>query len=238
MEDIPISERIKDRVVGSLYAILYFTSDRMVFGATLMAWITLALIILAIWIWIRTQTTTWSLLLIGAIILVRISQWKAKRDGFIVFSALHDLEIPENAERIPDNQKYNAWASGLFSVIGREEYMLQWPSKIWRVPIGDFALMVQRPTGRYLYQFIEQGFVQKVQPGYLVYGTRVTPALEIEFLTTWLPEAGEADFNWFSPKEGTEQKRAQRTLYLGFKDRQLRDAIWLNLLVNDNTEIT
>ena len=229
MVDLPVSARIQNRLTGYLYALLYALSDTLLLGASLLGWITVALLAAGLYIWLQTSAVIWLFIFMAIALLVRIGHWIAKRSGFIVFSEQKSVKPPQNTGAISDYQKFDLWASGIFSIIGREEYMFQRPTKLWRVPFGDHALMVERPSGRFLYQFIEKGFIKTLRPGYLVYGPRVNPALEIIFRTTWGPSEGETEYKWYAPSKGSQPKRLRRTLYLGFETHTDRDAIWDSL---------
>ena len=221
---------IKHRAVGYLYAFLYFISDNLLMGASLLEWMSVGVIVLGGLIWLRSGSFTWFIICLILLLMFRITHRIAKRDGFIVFDALDEPTRPLSAEQIENYQKFDLRASGIFSIAGSEEYLFQRPTKLWRVPFGDHVLMVQRPTGRYLYQFIEVGYIATIRPGCLVYGPHVISALEIDFKTTWGPEAGETEFKWFSRGEGSQPKRFKRTLYLGFNSEAERDAIWSSIL--------
>ncbi len=234
MDDLPAALRIKNRLVGYLYAGLYISSDRLVIGASLLGWITAILFFSGLYLWLRTGTVAWFVVFLVVLLVVRIAYWLAKRVGFIVFTIQTDDQPPPVLEPLKDDQKYALQASGTFSVTGREEYMFRRPTRLWRVPFGDHALMVERPSGRYLYQFIERGFIQRVRLGCLVYGSQVNPALEIDFRTTWGPVAGETDYKWYAPGGSSQPKRLRRKLYLGFENVNDRDAIWQSLLVGKN----
>ncbi|HET6446838.1 MAG TPA: hypothetical protein VFI27_19905 [candidate division Zixibacteria bacterium] len=230
MDDNSAGTGIKHRVVGYLYAFLYFISDKLLMGASIMGWISVGAIVLGGLLWLRSGFFAWFAICLTLLLVLRITHRIAKRDGFIVFDALDEYIRPLDAEQVKNYQKFDLRASGIFSIAGREEYMFQRPIKLWRVPFGDHALMVQRPTGVYLYQFIEAGYIATIRPGWLVYGPQVISALEIDFKTTWGPEAGETEFKWFSRGEGSQPKRLKRTLYLGFDSEADRDAIWDSLL--------
>jgi len=234
MEDLPAAIRIKNRLLGYLYAGLYISSDRLVIGASLLGWITAILFFSGLYLWLRTGMVAWFVVFLVILLVVRIAYRLAKRVGFIVFIIQTDDQPHPVLEPLKDDLKYAMRASGTFSVTGREEYMFRRPTMLWRVPFGDHALMVERPSGRYLYQFIERGFIQRVRLGCLVYGSQVNPALEIDFRTTWGPVAGETDFKWFAPGDGSQPKRLRRKLYLGFENVNDRDAIWQSLLVGKN----
>ncbi len=235
MEDLTVAKRIIKRAVGYLYASLYYTSDRLVIGVSILGWSTVILFFLGLYLWLRSGSITWFLVLFFILVAVRVAHWIAQHDGFIVFTAQADDRAPSDARQVKNYQQVDLKASGVFSITGWEEYMFRRPTKLWRVPKGDHALMVQRPSGRYLYQFIEVGYIKRMRPGCLVYGSRVDSALKIDFRTTWGPVAGETEFKWFAPSEGAKPKRLKRTFYLGFENRADRDAIWQSIL-RDYTE--
>ncbi|MFN2187725.1 MAG: hypothetical protein ACK2T3_03085 [Candidatus Promineifilaceae bacterium] len=231
MDDLPFVKRLFNRVSGYLYATLYFISDRLIFGASLLGWLTLLCLLLGAFSWLRTGSINWFLGFLLLIFVLRLLYWKAKRDGFIVFTSQNRKQPPSGIELIRNFRKYDLHASGVFSVTGREEYMFRRPTKLWRVPFGDHALMVERPSGRFLYQFIEDGHIRGIAPGCLIYGSKVNEALEIDFRTTWGPVAGETEFKWYAPRDSSEPKRYKRVLYLGFQAKDVRDAVWHSLLV-------
>jgi hypothetical protein len=231
MGDSPSLLRIKNRLVGYLYAGLYLSSDRLFVGASLLGWISAILFFGGLYLWLRSGIVAWFAVFLVILLVVRIAHRVAKRSGFIVFTNQIDDQLPSDLEPVKVNQKLELWASGIFSITGSEEYMFRRPARLWRLPFGDHALMVERPSGRYLYQFIERGFIERIKAGCLVYGSQVNPALEIDFRTTWGPAAGETDFNWFAPGDSAEPKRLRRKLYLGFEQEDDRNAIWRSLLL-------
>jgi hypothetical protein len=230
MDDLPFAKRVINRIAGYLYAGLYNSSDRLLIGASLLGWITLLLIILGLYFWVRSGEIAWFIGFLVLLVMLRVAHWLAKRSGFIVFTEQVDDLPPPSIGLVKDFRKFELLASGMFSVTGRDEYMFRRPTNLWRVPFGDHALMVERPSGRYLYQFIEDGYVRDIRPGCLVYGSQVNPALEIDFRTTWGPVAGETEFKWYAPRDKSEPKRYKRTMYLGFQERSDRDAIWRSLI--------
>lgn len=238
MEEFSPTRRINYRLVGYLYAFMYFASDRLVVGASLLGWITAFLIILGLYLWYKTGSVAWFLVVLSFAALLRIAYWLAKRNGFILFVNQEGELASARTRGLVDYQKLDLRASGVFSVANRDEYMFRRPALLWRVPFGDHALMVQRPEGRYLYQFVEAGHMAGIEPGWLVYGSQLNFALEINFQTTWGSVAGETDFNWFAPKESVETKRYKRTLYLGLEDEETRDAVLASLVSSekDRTE--
>jgi hypothetical protein len=229
MEDLPAGKRIFNQAIGYLYTLLYYISDRLVIGASLLGWITVGLLLLGVYFWLRSGSIAWFLVLISITIAVRAVYWIARRDGFIVFTDQVDDRAPADTVALTNYQNFDLTASGTFSILGQEEYMFRRPAKLWRVPIGDHALMVQRPTGRYFYQFIEAGYIKALRPGCLFYGSRVNYALKIDFRTTWGPVAGETEYKWYAPSRGSKPKRLRRTLYLGFENKAERDAIWQSI---------
>jgi hypothetical protein len=235
MEDLPVTKRLTNRVLGYLYPSLYFASDRLIIGASILGWITVLSFLLGLYLWLRSGSIAWFLALLFILIAVRVTYWIAQRDGFIVFTALVDDQGSGDARQLQDYEKFDLRASGVFSITGREKYMFRRPAKLWRLPMGDHALMVQRPTGSYLYQFIEVGYIKQMRPGCLVYGSHLNFALEIDFRTTWGPVAGETEFKWFARGEGSKPKRYKRTLYLGFENKGDRDAVRQSIL-RDSTE--
>lgn len=218
------------RVTGPLYTVLYFTVTHHFLGFTISSWLkNLPLLLLPFALMIG-QPAIWLAALLILAFFVRLLYWKARRDGYISFVATGE-QIPSAASRaIADDEKLKVRATGNFSVQNREKYVLQRPADYWRLPLGDHAIMVEHRPGRFLYQFIQPGTLERIVPGLVCFGRKPCRALAITFLSAWRPDGNDVNFMFYSPSENGNPARLRRKIYLSFQDQTDMEAVWRNLL--------
>lgn len=220
-------------LVGRLYAILYHSRQRRLFGLTGRAWLIALPVILAI----AGMALGWPFPLIVALLalvpLLLLLYYVAARAGYKQFvpdadMALDDtFEAPRNEHRIP------LQATGIFSLHDREDYVLARPAEYWRVPLGQHVFMVQQTPRRFLYQIIDPEHVESVQPGYLFYGRKSQKALALHFFASWGPQfVHEPSYRYVGDDEAPAPANTiPRTVYLTFNSDADRHAVWKSLLI-------
>lgn len=217
---------------GAVYVFLYATTQSIFLGPTIRGWLVTFPLFVALFLVFTRQPIALAIAIVIATLLLRLLYWKAKRDGYVKF-------MPETAQRpadgvaaVADNQKVALKATGIFSVKNWEEFMLARPAEYWRVPMGDHAIMVRHPRGRFLYQFLRQGAIETVEAGMLWHGPRPHCALAVSFLSSWGPEAEDPNFMFYAPSDEGNPARKERNMYLAFEDQLARDSVWHNLLAD------
>lgn len=230
MNHLSLAKTLWLKVVGSAYAVAYFTIRHRFLGPTLGSWLRILLLAVLVLAFFQGWPIWWLLVLGLATAGVFILYWRARRDGYIRFvSGRSPAPLPD-ARPPADNEKVRTRATGHFSVTGKESYLLQRPAAYWRVPLGDHAIMVEQEGGGYLYQFVQPGTLEEVAAGLLLFGTRPHKALAISFLTNWGPESDEVTFTFFAPSKNNSKAKFKRTVFLTFDSDKERQAVWTNLL--------
>ncbi|MCI0398707.1 MAG: hypothetical protein L0332_21470 [Chloroflexi bacterium] len=230
MDQLPFLKKIGLHAQGYLNAFLYATTYHRLLGFTLAGWLKFLPLILGLAAWLQGWPVFWLAAGVLLSVLFRLLYWWAKRQGYISFIPEEARPAPAEPQALADNTRVVVKATGLFSVSHREAYILQRPAEYWRVPIGDHVIMVQERPGRFLYQFVQMGALQRVEPGYLVFGPQPQKALAITFLTTWGPKSADDQDSSLAPSENGHESKLQRIIYLSFEDEETRGAVWHNLL--------
>lgn len=230
MEHLSLAGTAWTKVIGSAYAVAYFTVRHQFLGVSLGSWLRFLLLGALVFGFLRSWPVLWLVVLAIVTVIVFVLYWRARREGYIHFLLGREATPSRDAQMPADNEKIRVWATGHFSVTGKESYLLQRPAAYWRVPLGDHAIMVEQEGGGYLYQFIQPGALEEVTPGLLLFGTRPHKALAVSFLTTWGPEFEEANFAFFTPSKNSSKAKFKRTVFLTFSSEMEQQAVWLNLL--------
>lgn len=166
-------------------------------------------------------------------LLVWLAYKLARRSGYITFAPtpLPDPVLPGRLLR--PAEKIAVRATGLFSVLQRERYLVEKKADYWYVPVGEHVLMVEETPGRYLYQFVNVERMIQRQMGLLYLGSTGRPAIKIVFRTDWIPNgAGEMTAYFFRP-DTEENPTTTRTIYLSFDQESDQWAVWRRLHTNE-----
>ena len=223
------SNTLSDRIIGSLYALLYYTERKRILGFTISGWLKNLPWLFALFAWPFGLGLAWSIAGIALAIVIRLLYWRGKRVGYIRFISEENGRLSPDSESIANNQKVSVRASGAFSVHSSETYVRQHPAQYWRVGMGDHALMVNNSSGRYLYQFIQPGGLEKVVPGKLCTGRNAEPSLEVTYLGNWGPESTDISFMFYAPENEKKQAKLRRKIYLAFDSLEQRGLVWKSL---------
>lgn len=222
------------RIISLLYAFMYWSKRQRLLGAALSTWLVLLPLVLAVAGLVVDWSPTIILALAALAALIRIVYYVAGRAGFKRFivepgaSLDREFAAPYDEDRVP------LQATGVFSVSGREEYLLEHPGKYWRVPLGQHVFMVEQQPGRFLYQIIEPDNVHEVEAGLLAFGREPRKALALHFFATWGPQfAVEPTFYYGTPQTMEGPPAEARTIYLTFDHDADRHAVWRSLLERD-----
>jgi len=230
MEDLSFSQRFAARITGPTYGFLYRTNRHGFLGFTFGGWFKNGPLLLSL----AALLLNWpiSLVALGFLlaILMRLLYWRAKRAGYKRFIVLGSQNEPQEAVGLEANHKISTCASGRFSVSETEEYVLHRPAQVWRVPVGDHTIMVEKSPGRFLYEFIQPGAIETVESGLLCLRSQPVPALAITYLSTWGPESEEINFQFYAPSKKSESAKLRRVIYLTFDQLADKNAVWSSLL--------
>lgn len=212
-------------LIGRLYALLYY-SRQYSFIFPLSMWFKGLPIVLLLFSWTRGWPGAVTLFWLGLTIGIFWLYWKAGRDGYVRFVAEAGAVLPADPQPIPYNQRLSLWATGIFSVTDREEYILNRPAEYWRVPLNDHIIMVQQRSGRFLYQFFQPETLLEVRAGHLLFGSRPRIALAIRFQVNWGPEFGDDTRAFYVGGGQKEPPKKERWIYLSFEEEATRQQVW------------
>ncbi len=223
------NDTLADQIIGSLYALLYYTDQKRILGFAIAGWLKNLPWIFALFAWPFGLDPVWILAGIALAIFIRFLFWRGKRAGYIRFVSEEDRQLSPGTESTSVNQKVPVRASGTFSVKSWEKYVRQHPAEYWRVGMGDHALIVNYSSGRFLYQFIQPSGLEMVIPGKLCSGRKSEPTLEITYLSSWGPESTEISFNFFAREDDNKPAKSRRKIYLAFDSLEQRGRVWKSL---------
>ncbi len=233
MERLPLWQQRYFRFLGQLYFVTYWLRHRYILGFAIYTWLMLLFFILLFvagmsgWGWRAFLTV----LAIGA--LVRAAFWVSERAGYSQFVPDGEPELPATAELqpLPHNQRVQTWATGVFSLIDRENFvLLRNPTQYWRVPLGDHILMVQQAPQRYLYQMFNAKTLQNVQRGWFIFGPQPHPALAVTFQVIFGPGLDDPTLRYFVGGGLGKSATTWRTIYLSFEEEADFLAVWHTIL--------
>ena len=94
---------------------------------------------------------------------------------------------------MPAEKKYDIRSTGVFADEKGEATVLLRHAKIWRMPRGDVALMVEERPGEFVYEFILPSSLAEIKRGRLLFGNKPLPTLKITFNSTWGPKFANHD---------------------------------------------
>jgi hypothetical protein len=223
------SDTLADRIIGSLYALLYHTEQKRLLGFAVAGWLKNLPWLFASFAWPFGLDLVWIVAGIALAIILRFLYWRGKRAGYIRFVSEEDRQLSPGTDSSVVNQKVPVRASGTFSVKSWEKYVRQYPAEYWRVGMGDHALMVNYSSGLFLYQFIQPSGLETVIPGKLCTGRKSEPTLEITYLSNWGPESTEISFNFFARENSSTPAKSRRKIYLAFDSLEQRGRVWKSL---------
>ncbi len=218
MDHLSFSDRLTALLTGPLYAFLYYTVQHRILGFTLSGWLKNLGFLFSLLALIQRWSIFWIAFGVVLAIVVRGIYWYAKRDGYIRFLPIEDqTSLP--AKRLADKDKISIRATGKFSVKDWEDYVLRRPAECWRVPIGDHAIMVEQSPGRYIYQFIQPGSVDRIESGLFCFGSKPEPALAITFYSTWGPDSEDVNFMFYEPGKNDHPRKFRQKIFISFSNQ-------------------
>lgn len=221
------------RFLGRLYYGTYWLRHRTFWGFALSTWLLLLFFVLLF----AAGLSAWGWRGFGAVLglgaVVRAAFWVSERAGYNKFVPDEQDDWPARAELrpLPDNQRVKVWATGVFSLLDRENFvLLRNPTQYWRVPLGDHILMVKQAPQRYLYQMFNAATLQKVQRGWFIFGSEPHRALAITFQVIFGPGLDDPTLRYFVGGGLGKSATSSRTIFLSFADEADYLAVWHTIL--------
>lgn len=230
MENVNLLKRIYYRYLGVMYWLIHWTDIHRILGIRASSLIRLFSLALPIVAWIQGWGRGAILVALLLFLWIQFSYWRGRRSGYYRFVGQESKLLSENdINPLKMNKHVQVCASGIFSLKDWERNVVFRPAEYWQVPLGDHAFMVEHEPGRFLYQFVSATLMQNLQKGWLLYGSKASPALSISFLSTWGPEFNDDQFS-FRGKNKKKAAEKLRTIYLSFDNKETEEAVWQNLL--------
>lgn len=211
------------RYLGLAYAFTWWATERRFLGAMVQTW-------LKLFTWgglLSALLGRWEPWLTGGtavfLLWLYVSFWRAKRAGYSQFVPDAGAEEPPDGATLSPYARRPLRATGLFSVLEFDKFVLLRPAEYWRVPLGQQVVMVEHRPGRYLYQFFTAETVAQVERGWLLFGARPWPTLAVTFRSAW-GDVGQLP--------GTRQETDRRVrIYLSCADEAVITAVWRSIRV-------
>ncbi|MCA9932399.1 MAG: hypothetical protein H6662_13095 [Ardenticatenaceae bacterium] len=220
------------RLLGRLYAWTFWMRYRRFLGFSVRTWLILLSLGLIFFVAGQGWSLIITLLLIALALLLQAAFWASARAGYNKFVPDDSISLPSNEvlEPIPANQKVTVRATGVFSLTGREDFvLLRRPTEYWHVPLGEHILMVEQLPGSYLYQFFNGQTLQTVQNGWFIFGRQPRRALAVTFLVTFGPDYNDPSLLYFVGSGEGAALPKPRTIYLSFDNEADHRAVWHTL---------
>ncbi len=217
-----------------LFAFAFVTTLRRVLGLPLSRWFSLGL-------WLVVLVTPWTRLwplaiaALAALFLLRQLYRRARRRGYATFTPLKNWPDVSDVALLPGEVRIPVRATGIFSAGRHEHDVLLRPGSCWHIPLNEHAIMVESGPGRYLYQFIQPGFLEKVEIGHFLFGSDHFPGLKITFHTDWSPQLDFSGIAYYIGGGREQIGRLKRTIYLTFDNEADWLAVWKSLVGREPT---
>ncbi len=212
--------------LATVYAFAYRTSQRRLLGFALSTWARALALALLLTAWTQSWHTLWLVVTIALFVWVMAVYWRARRAGYAKFVPdLNALLGREDTPPLPDNQRVELRATGIFTVNRREGYLLLRPAEYWRVPRGEHVVMARTEQDRFLYQFFSSDNLQQVQSGRLLYGRGLPNSLAVTFLQP-KQSVDVVQFDFSAAAEEPASSKQKRTIYFTFEDAATHQLVW------------
>ncbi len=232
MPELSFVKQIIYSVLGAIFYGTYVTDRRLFLGLPWGWYIRRLLFIPMLWA-LLARAGQWVWFWLGVAMLGNVVYWYAARVGYSRFVAgagdMVDLDDKAGIRPLSPNKKVAIQATGLFSVRDRESFLLLKPAHYWQVPLGDHVVMVQQEPGSFLYQFFDAVSLQRVQPGWLIFGRQLHPVLAITFRTKWAPQFVQMEIRYYD--QGQEEPDAPlRTIFFSFANESDQAVVHRNIV--------
>ncbi len=231
MQKFSLPKRTYYAYLGRAFAFAYHTRWRRFLGYSLGGWIKFLTIVLWLAVLVMRLGTSALALSFLLVVWVHFSYWRAARLGYHRFVTDDEITAPpDEVAPLPTGERARLYASGTYALVDREATVLLRPADYWRSAQGEHGVMVTQHTQKYLYQFFPAQTIQKVQPGWLVFGKTPLPTLAITFRETWGPNHADDVATYMVGGGVAENGRHQRrTIYFTFNDTAVQNQVWQSL---------
>lgn len=233
MDHLPPAKYLYYSYVGRLYAFAYTSRRRSFLGIPRSGWLRFGVVALFVaslifrWGWVPSSLALLLWLYVGFI------YRRAQREDYNKFVPDKTAVPPADAVKpFAPNEKVAVHASGRYAVSDKADtVLLQRPAHYWTVPLGDQIVMVEYRPQRFLYQFFGERTLQKVEPGWILFGKEPIPTLAITFLEVWGQEPNNSLFYYVGggPNDGLSHLKP-RTIYFSFEDTAVLQRAWATLI--------
>lgn len=234
MENLPVIKQLYYRYLGRLYAFAYFSQRRTFLGATQSGWLRF----IVFWLFAASLIFRWGWIPgIFTFLLwmyVRFVYRRARKEDYNKFVVDETAVFPpESSHPLAPNEKAVVRASGRYAVTNKSDtVLLQKPAHYWHVPLGDHIVMVEHRPKSFLYQFFDAKTLQKVEAGWILFGTEPLLTLAITFLEVWGPEhSNNALMYYVGGGQNDDLSHLKpRTIYFSFDDQASLNKVWTTLI--------
>ncbi len=204
-----------DSLRSRLFAFAFVTTHRTVGGVSYgrILRVGLFIFIIAALLFLRWRL---AVVLFVSWLLVLLLYRRAKKQGYATFT--RDT-TPFSSDLLPlkPDEKVDVRVTGRVSDSERELDVLLRKGKIWRTALHEYALMVDLPAGRYLYQFIQPEHIQNIDSGQLKFAQDRFNGVRIRYRTDWSPSLLNNSLAYYVGG-GPNDQRLALILYLTFDE--------------------
>jgi hypothetical protein len=215
---------------GRLYGFAFYTELTQWRGLRRSVWVRLIALLfftLSLFLTLLFPLPLWLILPPFALLLAtQWLYWAARRAGYVAFTGLHTAVAPQPTTTLRKEEKIPVRATGLFSVMERERYLLQKKADYWHYPLSEHVIMVEEAPGKYLYQFVSASRIRHIKAGHLYLGQESFPALEINYHTDWAPSLLTGGINYYVGGGVPDEDLPRRTIYLTFHTTEDWQRVW------------
>lgn len=233
MENLSPLKHFYYSYLGRLYAFAYVSQRRTFLGLAQSSWLRLGIASLffasLIWRWGWVP----NLLILCLWFYVGFIYRRARKEDYNKFVPSATAVPPtETIEPFAPNEKAAVHASGRYAVSDKSDtVLLQKPAHYWRVPLGDHIVMVEYRPKRFLYQFFDIRTLQKIEPGWILFGKEPIHTLAITFLEVWGQDQNDSLLFYVGGGKGDDLSHLKpRTIYFSFEDTAVLQKVWATLI--------
>jgi hypothetical protein len=215
-------------ILGRLYGFAFVADLTYFLGYRRSLWYRAAVVILFLY---AITTLSIPFIVIAGLLLVFVYWlfWLAKRSGYVTFIPKIDVALSAPEQPLAKEERLQVRATGHFSVINRERYLVQKTADFWRVGVGDHIMMVSNGANSYLYQFIKPQEILQISAGELYFGSEGNLAIEVVFRTDWAPGVEMEDIAYYVGSGSSGRPLPKRTVYIMCDDQTDLEKVWHSL---------
>ncbi len=234
MENLSATKQLYYQYIGRLYAFAYFSQRRTFLGATHSGW--LRFLVLALLVASLILRWSWPIIILFFLLWLYVGfvYRRARKEGYNKFVVDETAVFPpDTTPTLKLHEKVQVRASGRYAVTDKSEtVLLVKPAHYWHVPLGDHIVMVEHRPKQFLYQFFNAQTLQKVEPGWILFGQTPLSTLAITFLENWGPDHTNNALMYYVGGGANEDlsQLKPRTIYFSFDDADTQNQVWATLI--------